>query len=86
LPIVIEDWWQMPDQYKTTSRFELNKKKVSQTQTIDGGTGWMQGEGQVKDLPKEALIEIRKQKFAEDADRLGFLGEKDVEVKALGET
>jgi hypothetical protein len=85
LPIVIEDWWQMPDQYKTTSRFELDKKKVSQTQTIDGGTGWIQGAGQVTDMPKDALTEMRKQKFAEDADRLGFLGDKDVEVTALGE-
>src|SRR5438874_1667629 len=42
VPFVIEDWWQMPDQYKTISRFELGGKKVSQTQAIDGQSGWLQ--------------------------------------------
>src|SRR6516225_7729873 len=53
IPFVLEDWWQMPDRYKTTSRFELGGKKVSQTQAIVGATGWMQLDGVTQDLPKE---------------------------------
>jgi hypothetical protein len=85
LPFVLEDWWQMPDQYKTTSRFELGGKKVSQTLAIDGEAGWMQSDGLTQELPKEALAEMREQKYAEDLDRLGFLVDKGIELTLLGE-
>ncbi len=85
LPLVIEDWWQMPDQYKTTSHYELAGKKVSQTQTIDGRTGWLQVNDQVRDLPEDAIAEMRQQKHAEDMDRLGFLRDTGVDLTALGE-
>src|SRR5207245_1300211 len=58
VPFVLEDWWQMPDQYKTTSRFELGGKKVNQTQAIDGEAGWMQLDGVTQDMPKEAVAEM----------------------------
>lgn len=86
VPFVIEDWWQMPDQYKTTFRYELGGKRESQTQAVDGQAGWLQVNGQVQDLPKEAVAEMREQKYAEDMDRLGFLVDKEVEVTALDET
>ena len=86
IPFLIEDWWQMPDQYKSTSRFELSGKKVSQTQAIDGKVGWMQVDGMTQDLPKEAVAEMREQKFAEDLDRLGFLADKGIDLTALGES
>lgn len=86
IPFVIEDWWQMPDQYKTTSRFELGGKKVSQTQALDGETGWMQSDGVTIDVPKEAVAEMREQKYAEDLDRLGFLKDKGIDLTALGES
>jgi hypothetical protein len=81
---VIEDWWQMPDRYKTTSRFDLGGKKVSQTQALDGETGWMQLDGVAQDLPKEAVAEMREQKYAEDLDRLGFLADRGVDVSSAG--
>jgi hypothetical protein len=86
IPFVLEDWWQMPDRYKTTSRFELGGKKVSQTQAIVGATGWMQLDGVTQDLPKEAVAEMREQKYAEDLDRLGFLADKGIDITALGES
>lgn len=86
IPFVIEDWWQMPDQYKTTSHFELGGKKVNQTQTLEGKTGWIQSEGTVTDMPREAVAEMREQKYAEDLDRLGFLKDKGIDLTALGET
>ncbi len=86
VPFVIEDWWQMPDRYKTTSRFELGGKKVSQTQVIDGEVGWMQFDGMTQDMPKEAVAEMREQKYAEDLDRLGFLKDKGIDLTALGES
>jgi hypothetical protein len=86
IPFVIEDWWQMPGQYKTTSRFELGGKKVNQTQALDGETGWMQFDGMTQDMPKEAVAEMREQKYAEDLDRLGFLKDKGIDLAALGES
>lgn len=85
VPFVLEDWWQMPGQYKTTASYELGGKTVSQTQAIDGQVGWLQFDGQVQNLPKEAVAEMREQKYAEDLDRLGFLADKGTEVTALGE-
>ena len=85
MSFVIEDYWQMPDQYKTTTHYELGGKKVSQRQAIDGQTGWLQVDGQVRDLPEDAVAEMREQKHAEDLDRLGFLGDKGVDLTALGE-
>ena len=83
---VIEDWWQMPDQYKTTSRFELGGKKVNQTQALDRENGWIQFDGMTQDMPKEAVAEMREQKYAEDLDRLGFLKDKGIDLTALGES
>jgi hypothetical protein len=86
IPFVIEDWWQMPDQYKTTSSFELGGKKVSQTQALVGETGWIQSDGVTVDMPKEAVAEMREQKYAEDLDRLNFLNDKGIDLTALGES
>ena len=86
IPFVLEDWWQMPDQYKTTSRFELGGKKVNQTQALDGEAGWMQLDGATQDMPKEAVAEMREQKYAEDLDRLGFLADNGIDLTALGES
>jgi hypothetical protein len=86
IPFVIEDWWRMPDQYKTTSQFELGGKKVNQTQALDGETGWMQFDGMTQDMPKEAVAEMREQQYAENLDRLGFLKDKGIDLTALGES
>jgi hypothetical protein len=86
LPFVLEDCWQMPNQYKTTSEFEFAGKKVKQTQAIDGEKGWMQLDGAAQDMPKEAVAEMREQKYAEDLDRLGFLKDKGIHLTGLGES
>jgi hypothetical protein len=86
IPFVLEDWWQMPDQYKTTSQFELAGKNVKQTQAIDGEMGWMQFDGVAQDMPREAVAEMREQKYAEDLDRLGFLADKGSDLTALGQS
>src|SRR5207244_9587865 len=70
LPFTIEDTWQMPNRYKTESRFQVMGKKLTQTQVIDGDKGWIQIDGQVQDMPKDALAEMKEQKYAEDLDRL----------------
>src|SRR5436305_12992530 len=40
VPIVIEDLWQMPDRYMTTSRLALNGQEITQTICIDAAEGW----------------------------------------------
>jgi hypothetical protein len=85
LPFPLEDTWQMPGRYKTSSTFQLQGKKFTQTQAIDGDKGWIQTDGQVQEMPKEAVAEMKEQKYAEDLDRLGFLGEKGMELSVLEE-
>ena len=85
VPFTIEDTWQMPDKYRTESAFEAGGQKLTQTQVIDGDKGWMRVNGQVQDMPKEAVAEMREQKYAEDLDRLGFLGARGVEISLLDE-
>jgi hypothetical protein len=86
VPFTIEDTWQMPNQYKTESSFQLMGKKFTQTQVIDGDKGWIiQADGQVQDMPNDALAEMKEQKYAEDLDRLRFLNEKGIELSVLDE-
>jgi hypothetical protein len=85
LPFTIEDTWQMPDRYKTEFRVQLMGKKFTQTQVIDGDKGWIRTNGQVQDMPKEAVAEMKEQRYAEDLDRLGFLSENGIELSALNE-
>jgi hypothetical protein len=85
-PITIEDTWQMPQRYKTTSSFQFMGNTITQTQAIDGDTGWAQFNGQTQNLPKEALAEMKEQKHAEDLDRLSCLNEKGIELSTLDET
>src|SRR5262245_11479191 len=85
LPFAIEDIWQMPSRYKSSTTFQLQGKKFTQTQVIDGDKGWIQINGQVQDMPKEALAEMKEQKYAEDLDRLGFLSDKGIELSMLAE-
>jgi hypothetical protein len=85
LPITIEDIWQMPNQYKSSSSFQFMGKQFSQTQVIDGDKGWVQINGQVQDMPNEALAEMKEQRYAEDLDRLSFLREKGIELSVLDE-
>jgi len=69
------DTWQMPDRYKTSAVFQTADGKVSQTQAIVGNQGWIELNGEVQDLPREAVSEMKEQKYAEDLDRLGFINE-----------
>jgi hypothetical protein len=85
LAFTLEDTWQMPGRYRSSSRFRLMDMDITQTQVIDGETGWAQVNGRTQDMPKEALAEMREQKYAEDFDRLGFLGDKALEFSALDE-
>jgi hypothetical protein len=85
LPLTVEDTWQMPDRYKTSSMFQLQGQKLTQTQVIVGDKGWIQSNGQTQDLPREAVAEMKEQKYAEDLDRLGFLKEKNIELSVLDE-
>src|SRR5262249_10942104 len=82
---VIEDVWQMPDKYRTAASFTVVGMKVAQTQVIDGDKGWIEVNGVVQDIPKDAFAEMREQKYAEDLDRLGFLMDKDAELSLLDE-
>lgn len=85
LPFTIEDTWQMPNQYKTSFTFQLQGRKFTQTQVIDGEKGWIQSDGQAQDMPKEAVTEMMEQKYEEDLDRFGFLKEKGMELSVLNE-
>jgi hypothetical protein len=79
-PITVEDIWSMPDKYKSTSTVRLLDKEDNQTQVIDGDKGWIMENGMVRDLPKEALTEMKEQKYGEDFDRLEFLKRPEIRL------
>jgi hypothetical protein len=85
LPVTVEDVWLMPDKYRTTATFTVMGKQLTQTQVLDGKTGWIKVGDQVQDMPKDALAEMTEQKYAEDLDRLGFVGEKGFDLSAAPE-
>jgi hypothetical protein len=85
LAFTLEDTWQMPDKYRSSSSFRVMDKDITQTQAFDGESGWAQLNGRTEDMAKEALAEMREQKYAEDLDRLGFLADKALELSALDE-
>ena len=86
LSFVIEDAWQMPGQYKTVLRIQLNKDMAhAHTLVIDGDKGWTMVDGKISDPSKEELAEFRDQKQGEDLDRLGFLNDKGRELSVLDE-
>jgi hypothetical protein len=85
VPFTIEDVWQMPDKYRTTTTFTFMGRAVPQTLVIDGDKGWLSINGEVQDMAKPALDEMREQRYAEDLDRLGFLGDKGVELSSVDE-
>jgi len=64
LPFTIEDVWQMPDQYKTSSTFQFQGQKLTQIQAIDGDKGWIQANGQTQVMPKDAFDEMKEQTYA----------------------
>lgn len=70
MPVEIEDAWQMPGRYKSTTRFTYNGTPVSSTQVIDGDAGWITINGQTQPMPEAAMAEMKEQKYAEDLDRL----------------
>jgi hypothetical protein len=80
VPLILEDAWHMPDQYRSSSSFQIGGQKLSQTQVIIGDKGWIQMNGQTQDLPKEAVAEMKEQKYAEDLDHLGFLKDPGIEL------
>jgi hypothetical protein len=83
--LIMEDTWQMPDRYKSTSTVSLGGQKITQTQVIDGEKGWVQVGDTIQDMPKEALAEMKEQKYGEDLDRLGFRNDKGLELSLVDE-
>ncbi|MDB5293484.1 MAG: hypothetical protein JWL69_4725, partial [Phycisphaerales bacterium] len=58
MPVEIEDAWQMPGRYKSTTRFTYNGTPVSSTQVIDGDAGWITINGQTQPMPEAAMAEM----------------------------
>lgn len=85
VPVILEDAWQMPDRYKTTSRLTLQGQKVTQTLCINGNEGWAEVNGQAQPLPPDGLKEMKEQKWAEDFDRLLPLRNKSLKLTRIAD-
>jgi hypothetical protein len=83
IPVRLVDVWQMPDRYKTSAVFQTADGKVNQTQAIIGNKAWIELNGEVQDLPAEAVSEMKQQKYAEDLDRLGFIDEAGFQLSVM---
>jgi len=85
-PVIFEDIWQMPTRYRSTLTMQLIDGTITQTQVIDGDTGWIQVNNQpAQRMSREALAEMKEQKYAEDLDRLLFLNDKTITLSILEE-
>lgn len=85
VPIVVEDVWQMPNCYKTTSHLAFQGQKVSQTLCINGD-GWAQVNGRVQPFPPEGVKEMKEQLWAENFDRLLPLRDKSLKLTRISDS
>ena len=74
---VIQDFWQLPSQYKTIQEYEAMDMKFVQTIVMNDNQMWISVNGQTQSLPKEAQAEMKEQIYAESLDKLSpFLKER----------
>ncbi|HEX3151017.1 MAG TPA: hypothetical protein VHR66_23255 [Gemmataceae bacterium] len=85
VPFTIEDVWQTPDKHRSELTFSFMDSTIKQVQVVDGPKAWASINGTVTDMTKEALAEMKEQMYAEELDRLGFLGDKQIQVSLVDE-
>jgi hypothetical protein len=83
---VIEDSWQMPARYKSVVRLKAKGQDFETVQVVNGEKGWASVNGMVQPLRKEDMAEFKEQKYAEDLERLGFLGKKGLTISLVKES
>jgi hypothetical protein len=85
ISFTLEDTWQMPGQYRTTTSLKLQGRQFTQTQVIDGDQCWANTNGQTMPLPPAGVLEIKEQKYAQDVGRLLVLKEDGYSLSVLPE-
>ncbi len=79
----LENHWQLPKQYKSEMRFELNGAPVVRTIVINGEEGWMNVNGVVTAMPAKELADAKEQMYAEMLDKLINVKDKGYELTLL---
>lgn len=79
----LEDTWQSPNRYLSKTTFQFQGQTITQTQGLDGDTGWIESNGLMQDMPAAAVAEMKQQKSAEALDHLDFLGKPGIQIALL---
>src|SRR5437868_218396 len=86
LPLTLETVYQLPDKYKTVMHLEVQGKKIKVIQVLEGGKGWMSGEGKTLDLEAELLKAFKEESYAVKVEMLvPLLREKGYTLSKLEE-
>jgi hypothetical protein len=85
-PIVTEDTWQLPEQYKSVRRFQVEKDATFEAiLVIDGDKGWRMINGKITDLSKERVADIRKGQQQHHLHPLLYVNDQGRELAVLEE-
>jgi hypothetical protein len=82
---VIEDSWQMPTQYKSVMRLKAKGQDFELVQAVNGERCWASMNGMVQALRNKEIAEFKEQMYAEDLERLRFLGDKRLTMSLVKE-
>ena len=86
IPFTAETFVQLPSQFKNVMTYELQGKKGSLTQVLDGDKGWLSFDGNTKPLEEPLLSETRETMYAQRIARLlSLLKDKDIRLAGLPE-
>jgi hypothetical protein len=76
---------QHPDHLKEVMHLQVQGQKVTVTTVYDGKKGWLSVNGQTNEMEAKILDEVKEALHQMRMARLIFLGDKTVELAALGE-
>lgn len=87
IPAMVETTVQLPNQFKNVMQVEINGKKQTIVQVLNGDMGWMTIEGKTKPLDAGELATLKESFYADQAYRLTpLLRDKNYQLSAVPET
>jgi hypothetical protein len=76
---------QLPDRIKNVQKGEIDGQKVSMSIVLKGDQGWTNMHGQIGDLAKQMMDELKEDLYADEVSLLLPLKQKEYQLSALAE-
>ena len=73
VPVITEEWLQLPSQWKQVIRYETGGRQTIRTTVLDGEAGWVQIDGKTEAPSKYVVHGLKDNLYAEEVGRLTFL-------------